>query len=217
MTKKTIGAAIFIFAVSAIFARYSNCETIYFILKPLTTLLVISVAALAYKKNAGAYSRLVLTALIFSLVGDVFLLKEEYFVFGLSSFLVAHLFFTYAFTRVNGFSTHFLSFIVLGIFGLLYFRYLKPGLGRFVLPVAVYSAAIILMAWQAVGLYLNDNKKIFLSVAIGALLFTFSDSMIAVNKFKAPFESAGILILASYWAAISIFAFSCHYIGETKN
>jgi uncharacterized membrane protein YhhN len=43
---------------------------------------------------------------------------------------------------------------------------------------------------------------------IGALLFLFSDSANAVNRFKKPFWLAQILILGTYFAAQLLFALS---------
>jgi hypothetical protein len=39
-------------------------------------------------------------------------------------------------------------------------------------------------------------------------LFLLSDAMIALNKFFVPLPFSGILILMTYWIAISLIAFS---------
>jgi hypothetical protein len=43
---------------------------------------------------------------------------------------------------------------------------------------------------------------------VGALLFLFSDSANAINRFKKPFGPAQILILGPYFAAQLLFALS---------
>src|SRR5262245_48063518 len=69
----------------------------YFVLKPLTTLLLIGVAASLSLE--GAYAQWVALALALSLLGDVFLMYEgdRAFVGGLASFFLAHLAFICAF------------------------------------------------------------------------------------------------------------------------
>ena len=43
---------------------------------------------------------------------------------------------------------------------------------------------------------------------IGALLFAFSDSVLAVRQFNGPYRGAQPLILSSYWLAIGLIAAS---------
>jgi uncharacterized membrane protein YhhN len=64
----------------------------------------------------------------------------------------------------------------------------------------------MLMVWQAIGLHLNDPKGNFLMVAVAAVLFAFSDSIIAYDKFITALNWAGILILSTYWLAIYLLA-----------
>jgi len=49
-------------------------------------------------------------ALLFSLIGDVFLINEKYFLQGLASFLIAHICFTIGFTSLHGFSFNLIPF-----------------------------------------------------------------------------------------------------------
>jgi len=206
--------AIFLCGATAILSRQFGHVTAYGILKPTTTILIIGVALMAFRETGSAYSRFVLIALVFALMGDVFLLSDDYFLYGLASFLAAHLFFTWALITVRGMNVHLPSLAGLAAFGVWYFLYLKPGLGGFTIPVAVYTSAILFMNWQALGLFFNTRKTVFLWVAVGSLLFTFSDSMIAMNKFKTQIESSGILVMSTYWLAISLFAFSSHQVKK---
>ncbi|WP_432264968.1 lysoplasmalogenase family protein [Croceitalea rosinachiae] len=43
-------------------------------------------------------------------------------------------------------------------------------------------------------------------MVFGVVLFMFSDTMIAVNKFKFPLECSGLIILSIYWLAITLIA-----------
>lgn len=72
------------------------------------------------------------------------------------------------------------------------------------------------MNWQAIGLVINNSEFIFYGIAIASILFSFSDSILAYNKFKKPFKIAEILILSSYWIAIFIFSIAGLYVDTTK-
>src|SRR5438132_343727 len=61
----------------------------FYLLKPLTTLLILGIAASA---SAGAYQKLVVAALLLSTAGDICLMFKgnAWFGAGLGSFLIAH-------------------------------------------------------------------------------------------------------------------------------
>ena len=69
-----------------------NESWLYYIFKPLTTVLVILLPVLAKRVDTIFRSSIIL-ALCFCLLGDILLLETDYFVFGLASFLIAHLLF----------------------------------------------------------------------------------------------------------------------------
>ena len=214
-TKRLIlSFAVLFTGIWAMAASQQGDFSTYRVLKPLTTILIILIALFSLTKENKIYNRYITIALCFCLLGDVLLLYDEYFLFGLTSFLVAHIFFTYACSTIYGFSRNFWSLLVLSSVYVAYFFYLKSDLKAYMLPVAVYMVAIIVMNWQAVALYLRDNKNTYLLIAFAALLFTLSDSMIAYHKFKAPFRLADFFILSTYWLAIYMFAFTSYFIKD---
>ena len=212
MKRYVLSFAVLFAAIWSIMASQQGDLSTYKVLKPLTTVLIIFIALVSFNKDNKIYNKYIVIALLFCLIGDIFLLDNAYFLFGLVSFLAAHLFFIYAFSTVHGFSRNFLSLIILSAVYVAYFLYLQSDLKAFALPVAVYMTAIIVMNWQAVELYLRDQKKTYLVITIAAILFTFSDSMVAYNKFKAPFALADFSILSTYWLAIYTFAFSSYFV-----
>jgi len=147
-----------------------------------------------------------LSALFFCLMGDILLLFPAYFVFGLAAFLIAHLLFASGFVNLKGFDPNWTSFLMLYVIGALLFFWLKPGLGEFMIPVAVYVVVICFMAWQGIGLFLKEKRMVFLWIAIAVLLFMFSDTMIAIAKFKADFDYSSIIILSTYWLSVTLIA-----------
>ena len=87
-----------------------------------------------------------------------------------------------------------------------YFYWLLPHLGEFTLPVAGYTLVIALMSWQAISLMLTNPAADTRWLTLGALLFMFSDSVIAANKFVAPIMLSSVIILTSYWFSIWLIA-----------
>ena len=88
------------------------------------------------------------------------------------------------------------------------FLFLYRSLGKYRWPVLFYILAISGMAWLAVSRHLGLLEQSSLLATIGALLFLFSDSVNAVNRFKKPFGVAQVLILGTYFAAQLLFALS---------
>lgn len=67
--------AIITSAIAAIVARHYGHLSAYACLKPLTTVLIILFAGLSIQEHNRAYARYIVAALVFCLIGDVFLLE----------------------------------------------------------------------------------------------------------------------------------------------
>jgi len=201
-----IRVSIVISALIAIFFRYSDIHIGYAIFKPITTVLILLMAARIYYKQEDKYSKFVTIALVFSLIGDIFLIGDNYFLYGLGSFFLAHITFIIAFTQVSGFLRNIPTLLILTLFGVLYYAFLYPNLGDYSIPVAVYIAVLLMMSWQAISLAIRHKLKVFILLAVASLLFSFSDGVIAYNKFVEEFYASGLLILSTYWLAIYTFA-----------
>ena len=88
-------------AITAIYSNYFGLTIIYFILKLLTTSLIILMPLLYASVKNSLFAKSIIIGLIFCLIGDFSLLFEHYFTFGLTSILIGHIFFIRAFTVVN--------------------------------------------------------------------------------------------------------------------
>ncbi|MDG1334159.1 MAG: lysoplasmalogenase [Crocinitomicaceae bacterium] len=196
----------------AIYFRQKHNHAVYSIVKPLTTILIITLSIILTTQQKSEYGYLVILGLTFSLIGDVFLLKKKWFVHGLLSFLLAHLVFIFAFSSLFGFQDNLILLAILLIAGFIYFRFLLPHLKSFAIPVAIYFLAIIAMDWQAIGLALSDGGLIYILLGVSSLLFSFSDAVIAYNKFVREFKLAEFLILSTYWIAIFIIGASIAFV-----
>lgn len=188
-------------AFTAIRAEYLGFPVYIYIFKPLATTSIFLIAFLSIKRNFSKYNIPILVGLLFSLAGDVFLmLPSDQFIAGLVSFLIAHLFYIFAFTtgRRIKLSLTGLPFL---LYGTMIYMILFPYLEAMTLPVLVYVAVILIMGWQAFEQW-NLSKNTFTCLAfVGAVLFIFSDSVLALNKFREPFEIARALNLSTYFIA----------------
>jgi uncharacterized membrane protein YhhN len=165
-----------------------------------------SVILMAHPESIGRgviQNQLLLAAIVFSLLGDIFLMFDGYFIAGLGSFLIAHLFYIYAFGReaVRFFSKKelFLPSILVLIYGYFLLMHILPNVDLALkVPITVYSLTILMMLLTVLHRLGNVSTASFWWVSVGAMLFVLSDSMIALNKFVAPFPMAGVLIMATY-------------------
>jgi uncharacterized membrane protein YhhN len=181
-------------------AEYAGPRWQVYACKPATTALILAAAWLA-TPAAPAYRTWVLAGLACSLAGDVFLmLPGDRFRAGLVSFLAAHLCYVAAFSLAAGL-VWAPALLPLAAWGVGFFLWLAPRLGPMRLPAAAYMGAIVAMAWAAGGQWLALRSGQALAAFAGALLFLASDSLLAADRFRAPFRSAKLWILATYYPA----------------
>ena len=179
---------------------------LHFVFKPLVMLVaIVAIAARAYSTVAGArFDSYLLAALVASLAGDVFLmLPGNYFIPGLASFLVAHLFYIALFRQgVPWFPSRRALAGTLAI-GAAMYAWVWGGLADPVLKVAVaaYVSVIALMVAQAIGRAATVRDAAATAVGLGACVFMLSDALIAVNRFVQPLPLVSLWVLASYYTA----------------
>ncbi|MGY3715598.1 lysoplasmalogenase [Sutcliffiella cohnii] len=200
-------------AISAIlylvFAIYYENKIYKFIWKPGTMILII-ILAITESGLSTAFSYWVLSALVFSLMGDIFLmLREKWFIYGLVSFLIAHILYIVGFIVSFSFSFSlniFLLIIALIILAVILYFYLyenvrKEGGKKLLFAVAFYIIIITTM----VSLAIMTGTKILI---IAAFLFFISDAILAINKFKVKFRLADYFVMSTYFTAQLLFAIS---------
>ncbi|AVO48891.1 hypothetical protein C6568_06215 [Melaminivora suipulveris] len=148
---------------------------------------------------------LLLAALAASLAGDVLLMLPGLFLPGLVAFLLAHIAYVLLFRRgAPWFAARGALVAVLLVGALMYAFLWQGGLPVALrLPVAAYVLVIALMAAQALSRHRTLRASVPAThlVALGALLFMLSDSLLAINLFVRALPWAQVWVLASYYAA----------------
>ncbi|WP_421978182.1 lysoplasmalogenase [Roseivirga seohaensis] len=202
-TPKTL-LPFFAFAFLHLLAKLMDFPTMADFTKPL-----LMVGLMIYFNNEvpkTILSKFVNAALFLSLLGDVFLIFSDaqpiFFLLGLASFLFAHL--VYIFLNLNLVDTEDrkLKFrwhdLLFGIYGLVIFQQIKPGLGDMMIPALLYTIVICIMGITASKRWGKTDKASFWWIMIGAFFFIISDSILAINQFGTPFPQAGFLIMFTY-------------------
>lgn len=198
-------------AVVMIVAEQRGMRRGVYLFKPLTTILILVLAATASPAVPGGYRAMVCAGLLCSLAGDVFLmLPRDRFVAGLASFLVAHVFYVAAFAPEPARLGAPLALAAVLAYGAVLLRALWPRLGPLRAPVVLYAAALMAMAWQAMErLALLDTTAALLAAA-GAVLFVASDSVLAWERFVRTRRWGPAVVLATYFPAQWLIALSVH-------
>ncbi|MFH6964933.1 lysoplasmalogenase [Flavobacterium plurextorum] len=183
-------------------------ENLNFFLKPI--LIPILIFGVYFYQNFPT-KNILLTALLFSWIGDVILLfsdiSEIYFILGLVSFLISHIVYCVLFNRQNKRNLKKNS-IAIGIGSILIACYLigmlsvlLPSLGDLKIPVIVYASVISIMLLFAYNGLLSWNEPGNKLVFSGAVVFVISDSILAINKFYNPIEKSSFFIMLTYLVA----------------
>lgn len=217
-------------SISELAALIFNYELLHHITKPLLMVLLLLYFVVDQRHRQHRLFLIIVLALVFSWLGDVMLMYQQndamYFMLGLGAFLIAHVFYIigYRKARIENFS-HDLSkprsarytFFLLIIF-LTLMTVLLPHLGEMLIPVIIYAFAITVMAITALHRFGKTTKTSFWMVMGGALIFMFSDSSIAINKFLEPINHASIIIMTTYLTAqyLIVEGVSKHILVDTK-
>lgn len=198
------GAIVFFSFMAAIITDYYS-HYLFWVFKPLTTLLILFY--IFFNTSRGSYTPLIVMALLFCLLGDILLLFSWGFVYGLASFLIGHLLFSFFFIKRGADGKPWgLLLVWLIVGGLLYSQFF-PQLGVLKVPVMIYIFVICLMVHLAWSLWYHKPLKSHLALAIGALFFMTSDAFIGIDRFLVEIKCSGLIILSTYWGALILMVY----------
>ena len=209
MLQQILLFAIFISGLLYIIFDYRKKASLRYIFKPLTTLLIILLAVLQETEVSEYYKYLIISGLVFSLAGDVFLmLAKDRFIAGLGSFFVAHLFFILAFAGDFGPYWGWEYLIPILIYVVIFLKILLPHTNKMSIPVVAYALVLAVFLWQASGRgYVLGGSSPALAF-FGAVLFVASDSILAYDRFVKGYKFATLFIMLTYWLAQVFIALS---------
>lgn len=176
-------------------------------LKPGTMVLILLIA-LSKAGEAGSYGWLIVLGLLFSIIGDIFLmLPSDRFVAGLTSFFLAHVVYILAFPAKWTFDAlSVITGLILGGIALIYFMLIRSGVraeGGTLLQIAVvlYITVISLMVYRAA--FSGE-----ISVLVGAVSFYLSDAILAWNRFVKRDPRGEYAVMITYFLAQTCIAVS---------
>ena len=201
--QKFTGIYAIIVIIELICGNFTDLAMIHYFTKPL---IVLSLLIFFFARNQhldNTIKKLMILALVFSLIGDIALLFDVinpiYFIIGLASFLIAHVMYVSVFLKQRDKKKKPFGFILLMLgYAAFLFYMLKDGLGELLVPVVIYMTVILSMSTSAFLRQKHNNITSYNWVFIGAILFMLSDSILAIDKFYQPLTLSSIWIMLTY-------------------
>ncbi len=197
-TSITITSILFLVFVMLHLYGLLNNELLAFTTKPFLMVTLVLVYFVSVKKPNFWF----VSALFFSFWGDVLLLfKEQFFIFGLASFLLAHILYikiSASFLKKISLQKVVVSSLPFVVFLFVLLYLIKDNLSEMLLPVIIYGITISSFGVVTLLNYLQEKNTENLWLFLGAIIFITSDSLIAINKFYEPKEIYNISIMVTY-------------------
>jgi len=186
-----------VYLVSTFFKPYP----LSWVLKLLPILILLHFSLKRTFETKERTHKLFIVGLAFSALGDFFLGYDPvyWFVLGLGSFLVAHIFYIFSLKPLlpkAGVIKRLPIVVLYCLYGVCMFSFIYKGLGDLFIPVFVYMAILLLMGITTL-LSQKSNKWLL----IGGISFILSDSFIGLDKFYQEIPFASFFIMSTYYFA----------------
>lgn len=200
---------LFLIVALADIALIVHSEPNYRILtKPLIVAALLAYFLHSTRLIKGSLLRIsVSAALFFSIAGDILLLYQNLFLYGLGAFFMTHICYIVAFklTQNHTFNPLKVNFIKMFFYNLpiyilaafVYFLIQKQLL-ELKIPVVIYLLAMVMMVTLARERFGRTHPASFWQVFVGASLFFVSNGLQAMDKFFYPIPDGKILIMGTY-------------------
>lgn len=211
--------------LSAVLSGYFNVKekaALRLMMKTAASLLflLLGIAATAISGTYKSYAILVICALIFGLLGDIFLAvntlatergQKVFNAMGLTTFTVGHGFFIYIFlsgTHFNFYLLPLLLILPIALTTLVKMKIIKAG--KFNIAFIAYSFILGLMAVSTVNLYINEPSSVNAMVLAAGLLFAASDCSLVIRSYsnleRRKVNYLIFVVLITYYVAQVLFA-----------
>ncbi|UVI27537.1 lysoplasmalogenase [Paenibacillus spongiae] len=213
MSKYGLPALILFMGVLYIFFIPADPHAVKLLFKLIPMWLILLYAYLRMPRDRNRYHATTLIGLFFCMLGDGLL---QWFVIGLSAFLIGHIFYLTSFITKWRFSkARFATIIPIAAFAVymgaeLVQALIHDGNEALIAPVLLYIVVISLMGWTAI---MTGNKW----AIMGSLLFLVSDSILSWNMFISDIAYSGVLIMTTYYAAQFLIAHSSQTMDIEKS
>ena len=208
MSKRYRVIIFFIILVADLIAVQGQYKMAEYFFKPVIIIWLMAWFVLQLRNVQSSLKKWIIFALLFSWLGDVLLMfhleDSLFFLLGLSSFLIAHIFYIlfFHFVRIKEMvKGRWYLLLIVAIYYAVIITILSPHLGDMKLPVRIYAVVISFMFLLAMHMVFIKKRTTGLWMMAGALLFIISDSLLAINKFYQPFEMAGFFVMSTYGLA----------------
>lgn len=173
-----------------------------------------TVAALAQKTGIKSReARLLTCAQLFGFAGDTALIGSEKFAFfaaGIGLFLIGHLFYITLFGGKSWKGLKFWHWLIAIVVSLCAVTALIKTIGiegALMAPMAVYGLTLMMLIFSTLAGVIRFGGKTWWILLIGACLFTFSDSLIAIHTFADPTACLGRFgVMSTYLTAQTLLA-----------
>ncbi len=172
--------------------------------RPLTTALLLLLAATTQNPLTPAYRVWVCAGLVSSLVGDgLLMLSDDRFLPGLAALLIAHTAYTAAFAGRARFLEHKVAVLGYVVVATALLALVLPAVGGTIRAVIIiYILSVAVMAAQGASWMLSTEfSRPALFAAVGAALLVASGAMLAIDQFVTVVPSRNVLVLGTYWLA----------------
>lgn len=201
------------FSVVNIIGEAFRSVTVMFTTKPFLMVWLSLYLYQSTRHHPTRFAKFILWGIMLSIAGDTFLMFVEnppyiptFFLFGLGSFLLAHLCYIFGFRQYNSAGKGLVEKHLWLILPFVGFWCLTNALmwagtpNDMKIPVLIYSAVITAMALFCLNLNGKMPQPAWQTLFLGVLLFLFSDTIIGLNKFYFMGELAGarLLIMIPY-------------------
>jgi uncharacterized membrane protein YhhN len=185
--------------------------------KPFLSALFVAVV-LTGPKPDPIYASLVLAGLLFCMAGDIFLIFfawQRLILVALVSFLTGHILYSAAFFLLSrpGMLTWIAGACCVACSGIV-FAWLRPHLGRMLIPVVAYATFITVMVIGAASVLGEGAAETAVKTLVfsGAILFYASDIFVARQQFVARQYLNRLVGLPLYYIGQFMIAYSIRFL-----